>query len=140
MENRTEGILDRKRTLFISHNAFSLKIIMFSITWKTDALWTDKSVFFLQLLIVKLDAIYLFFQLLYFTLASRHSDFFLKNISLLWSIFWVFIQKLVFVMTLLPHNLINTEHALKQIFKILMRPSKKNLTFNRNFSCIISSY
>ena len=43
-------------------------------------------------------------------------------------------------MTLLSHKVIETEHALKQKFKILMRPCKKNLTFNRNFSCINSSY
>ena len=38
--------------------------------------------------------------------------------------------ELVLVMTLLSRNLIETEHALKQIFKILMRPVKiSNIQF-----------
>ena len=41
--------------------------------------------------------------------------------------------ELVLVMTLLSHNLIEAEPALKQIFEILMGPSKKDLIFNRNF-------
>ena len=35
-----------------------------------------------------------------------------------------FVTELVLIMTLLSRYLIETEHALKQIFKILMRPRK----------------